>query len=126
MDTIATRIMQVVELTGGNMSDFARSIDVTPAYISKLKNKPESVPSTDVINKICEKHNVREAWLRRGEGPMKYPEADTDMAIIDDLLSDTDNFVANYIRAIYKTYKELPPEDQEVLRRFIRSLRDNQ
>lgn len=125
METIATRIMQVVELAGGNMSDFARSIDVTPAYISKLKNKPESVPSTDVINKICEVHNVREAWLRRGEGPMKYPDADADMSLINDLLEDTDNPVATGIKAIYKVYKELPDEDQEVLRRFIKSILDS-
>ena len=122
MDTIATRIMHVVEENGGNMSDFARNIEVTPAYISKLKNKPDSVPSTDVIKRICDKYNVREQWIRTGEGPMKLPEPEEDLELINDLLSDTPSSAADLIRNIWRTYRQLTPEHQKILDTFIATL----
>ena len=124
MDTIATRILQVVEENGGNMSDFARSIDVTPAYISKLKNKPDSVPSTDVIKRICDKYNVREQWIRTGEGPMKLPAPDGDLDYINRLLAGDDaktvQFIINFIRA----YNSLSLDDQRVIDKLIHTLTD--
>lgn len=125
METIATRIMELVEMNGGNMSDFARSIDVTPAYISKLKNKPESVPSTDVINKICARHNVREAWLRNGEGPMRHPEPGEDMGYLNALLAGDDADTVNFIKKFLLVYKTLTPDDRKVIEKLIRALLDD-
>lgn len=122
MDTIATRIMQVVEENGGNMSDFARNIEVTPAYISKLKNKPESVPSTDVIKRICDKYNVREQWIRTGEGPMKLPEPDEDMGYINRLLADDDVETFRFIQKFFRAYNDLSPADQKIIDNLIRTL----
>ena len=122
MDTIATRIMQVVEENGGNMSDFARNIEVTPAYISKLKNKPESVPSTDVIKRICDKYNVREQWIRTGEGPMKLPEPDEDMGYINRLLADDDVETFRFIQKFFRAYNDLSPADQKVIDNLIHTL----
>lgn len=69
METIATRIIKVCnERANGNMSDFARKIGVTPAYISKLKNEPDRVPSERTLSDICEKFNVDPTWLRTGVG----------------------------------------------------------
>ncbi len=69
MDNISTRIIKVVNKLGGNMSKFAREINVTPAYISKLGKQPEKCrPSDLVVNSICRKFNVNEDWLRTGAG----------------------------------------------------------
>ena len=125
MDTIATRIMQVVEENGGNMSDFARNIEVTPAYISKLKNKPDSVPSTDVIKRICDKYNVREQWIRTGEGPMKLPDPDEDLDYINRLLADDDADTVNFIKKFLRVYNTLTPSDRKVIEKLIRALLDN-
>ena len=122
MDTIATRIMQVVEESGGNMSDFARNIDVTPAYISKLKNKPDSVPSTDVIKRICDKYNIREQWIRTGDGPMRLPEPEEDLDYINDLLSGDSGEVVRFVHRFLRTYRELTPDRQKVMQDFIKSL----
>lgn len=122
METIAERIMQLVAESGGNMSEFARAIEVTPAYISKLKNKPDSVPSTDVINRICDKYKIREQWLRTGDGPMRIPKFDESLEIVNDLLSDTPSKAADLIRNIWQTYRQLPPEDQKILDNFIAAL----
>ena len=122
MDTIATRILQVVEENGGNMSDFARNIEVTPAYISKLKNKPDSVPSTDVIKRICDKYNVREQWIRTGEGPMKLPEPEENLDYINRLLADDDAETFRFITKFLRAYNDLSPADQKVIVNLIRTL----
>ena len=70
METISTRIMQVVEANGGNKSEFARRLNVTPADISKLCKNANSVPSDRTISDICHEFNVNELWLRTGEGEM--------------------------------------------------------
>lgn len=70
MATIAERIMLVVDAKGGNKSEFARKINVTPAYISKLGKFPDTVPSDRTIADICREFNVNETWLRTGEGEM--------------------------------------------------------
>lgn len=68
METIAERIIEVVNLNGGNMSAFARRINVTPAYISKLKNDPTRIPSDRTILDICNEFGINEEWLRYGTG----------------------------------------------------------
>lgn len=70
MDTIATRIIAVVETLGKSKSDFARCINVTPAYISKLGKQPQSIPSDRTISDICREFGVDEIWLRTGIGEM--------------------------------------------------------
>lgn len=74
MDTIATRVIDVCDRRAdGNMSAFARAIGVTPAYISKLKNEPDRMPSDRTIADICRVFSVREEWLRNGAGNMEEP-----------------------------------------------------
>ena len=68
MKTIAERVIELVNIKGGNMSEFARKIEVTPAYISKLKNEPTRVPSDLVIERICREFSVNRAWLETGSG----------------------------------------------------------
>lgn len=75
MDTIASRIIQLVEVSGGNKSEFARRLSVTPAYISKLSKQPDSVPSDRTIADICREFDVNEEWLRTGQGEMFKPKS---------------------------------------------------
>lgn len=68
MVSIADRIIQLVSLcSDGNMSEFARRLNVTPAYISKFKNKSDTIPSDRTISDICREFGVNEVWLRTGE-----------------------------------------------------------
>lgn len=69
METIGSRIIKVCEVkTNGNMSAFARELGVTPAYISKLKNEPDRIPSDRTLKDICAKFGVDLVWLYTGEG----------------------------------------------------------
>lgn len=102
MDTIASRIIQLVEVFGGNKSEFARKISVTPAYISKLSKQPESVPSDRTIADICREFNVSEEWLRTGEGEMFVQKTrDEELsAFFGDLLSGEPDFRRRFMAVL--------------------------
>lgn len=94
METISERIMKVVEKTGLSKSDFARKIDVTPAYISKLGKTPDATPSDRTIRDICRIFKVDEVWLRTGEGSMEMEMSRSDeiAAFMGDMLSSKPDF----------------------------------
>lgn len=73
MNEITGRIREVFEASGKTQSEFARSLNVTPAYIWKLLNKDEAVPSERLIDDICEKHHIRKEWLLHGTGDPEQP-----------------------------------------------------
>lgn len=70
METIADRIIKIVDATGGNKSEFARRICLSPAYISKIDKQRDIVPSDRTISDICREFSVSETWLRTGEEEM--------------------------------------------------------
>lgn len=75
METIAERILKLVETCAkGNMSTFARAVNVSPAYISKLKLHPELVPTDRVLDDICAAYNVNKDWLLTGTGDQHPPK----------------------------------------------------
>lgn len=75
METVAERIISVVDALKISKSEFARKINVTPAYISKLGKVPTSVPSDRTITDICREYSVSEEWLRTGEEEMFQPKS---------------------------------------------------
>lgn len=75
MGTVSERIIQAVDALAISKSEFARKINVTPAYISKLGKFPDSVPSDRTISDICREFNVSEEWLRTGAGDMFQPKS---------------------------------------------------
>lgn len=56
--------------------EFAEEIKLTQGHVSDIENKRKSV-SDRVIEIICLKFNIREDWLRTGDGEM-YQYTDTD------------------------------------------------
>lgn len=109
MDTIANRIMLVVEKTCKNKSEFARKVNVTPAYISRLGKHPELVPSDRTIIDICEKFNVREKWLREGKGEMFLElSKDAELASFVDsiLIAEKDDFKRRIVSIMAKMNAE--------------------
>lgn len=108
MDTIAERIAKVVDSVGVSKSNFARKINVTPSYISKLGKQPDSVPSDRTIADICREFNVNEGWLRTGEGEMFLqlkPDEEL-VAFFGDLLSGEPDFRRRLISVLSKLDSE--------------------
>ena len=82
MNTFSDRIDRLIQdRTGGNKSKFARQLNVTPAYISKLCKDKENIPSDRTIADICREFNVNEVWLRTGRGdPYIHLSRDEELA----------------------------------------------
>lgn len=117
------RIEQIIEAEKITKAAFAKKIGVSAPFITQLC-KGDANPSDRTVSDICREFHVRREWLETGEGPMKLPEPEADLEIINDLLSDTAGPMAELIRNIWRTYRQLPPEDQQILDNFIRSLRE--
>lgn len=111
METIAERVIQLVKLKGGNMSEFARKIEVTPAYISKLKNEPSRVPSDLVIERICREYAVDRTWLETGAGePFREKSREEELAaVFGSILAGQPSQKNAFISAVAQLPDELFP-----------------
>ena len=121
MTTFSDRLNQIISDSGLTKTAFAKRIEVSQGFVSQLCSGSFN-PSPRTISAICRGFNVSRDWLERGEGPMKLPEIDTDLAIINDLLADTASPTADLIRNIWRTYRQLTPEHQKILDNFIATL----
>ena len=115
MKTIAERIMEVVEEKGGNKSDFARKINVTPAYISKLGK--DCIPSDRTIADICREFNISELWLRTGEGePHIQRDEDEEFLEVTEQIHMSDD---DLIKRIIKAYWFMEDDEKAAIRKLI-------
>ncbi len=73
MNEITGRIREIFKNSHKSQADLARCLEVTPAYIWKLLNKDDAVPSERLINDICEKFHIRKEWLLNGTGDPEQP-----------------------------------------------------
>ena len=69
MNDLSDRILILLNVEQISRTEFAKMLNVTQAYVSKMINKG-AIPSDRLIEDICEKFNVREEWLRYGTGEM--------------------------------------------------------
>lgn len=121
MSTITERIMEIVEAEKINKSEFARRINVTPAYISKLGKNPNAIPSDRTISDICEKFKINELWLRTGEGEMKrILEGEDRFSLNIGKLQHTDNeTLIRWVNAIAETNPELLKDIEDFFKRLL-------
>lgn len=89
MEDIAFRISEIIKNDcNGNRSELARRINLAPAYVSQLCTGIRA-PSDRTILDICREFNVREEWLRNGNGEMKVPKSRGDE--IGDIVKSASN-----------------------------------
>ena len=121
MTTFSDRLNQIISDSGLTKTAFAKRIEVSQGFVSQLCSGSFN-PSPRTISAICREFNVSRDWLERGEGPMKLPEIDTDLAIINDLLSGDSDEVVRFVLRFMRTYRELTPDRQKVMQDFIATL----
>lgn len=88
MASINDRIKTLINSIGKTKTEIARTLDVTPAYLSKLIKT--GTPSDMFISNLCRNYNVDEEWLRTGEGEMFVIRSDEEeiAAFLGDVLSE--------------------------------------
>lgn len=88
MATINDRIKKLINSIGKTKTEIAKTLDVTPAYLSKLIKI--GTPSDMFISNLCRNYNVNEEWLRTGEGEMFVIQSNEEeiAAFLGDVLSE--------------------------------------
>ena len=126
METISQRIDFLISQLNITKTAFACKLKVTQPYISKLTNVG-GIPSDRLIDDICEKYNVNENWLRHGTGEIfkELPSEDETAIYVSELLEDEDNPLYVIITGIMKTYIQLDPDAQQVIKDFSTNLLNN-
>lgn len=62
-----TRISKIVRQSGLTKTDFAKRLNVSQPFVSKIC-AGDSIPSDRTIQDICREFGCNEVWLRTGEG----------------------------------------------------------
>lgn len=126
MENMNLRIEKLIEALDTTRTAFAKKINVTQPYISKLI-AGNGVPSDRLIEDICEKYDVNEDWLRTGKGDMfiELTEQQKVMKYTGLLLKDEDSVVANAIQALIVTYEQLDDTSKATLNKIIMQYIDN-
>lgn len=125
METIATRIIKLCDVLHISKSDFARRINVTPSYISKLSKSPESVPSDRTIADICREFHVSELWIRTGQGDMFVQRSLNEelTAMVNEIMNDTDeSFRKRFVAALL----QVPPDGWGVIEKMVNNLAESE
>ena len=125
--TQGDRIKKLRKELDCTLERFGKPLGVGKTAISKIE-KGENNLTEQMLLSICREFNVNQEWLRTGEGEMfiPVPEEDEVAAYVEDLLADDgENELYNLIKSIMRTYNELSPKSQEVLRDASKKLVEN-
>ena len=130
--SIATRTRELRKALGLTQQTFADRLGITRGAVSKY-DIDATDPSDAVISLICREFNVREAWLRDGEGEMfeqltededrarffgslsKESASPEVLAFIDALRKSSDDTIRaafQFVRNVYESYNALQKEKE--------------
>ncbi len=118
------RIKELRKTLGLTLEKFGERVGVTKVTISRIENNVNSV-TEQMFKSICREFNVNEEWLRDGSGEMFIIPEDETAALVSDLLEDSDNEFYQSILEVVRTYQQLSPTSQEVLREFGKKCLEN-
>lgn len=116
-----TRIDRVVKESGLTKTAFGKRIGIGQSMTSMICNGTAK-PSDRTIADICREFSVRREWLERGEGPMRYPQPDTDMELINALLAGEPAATVRFVKRFMRGYLQLTPDRQAVMDEVLEEL----
>ncbi|TGK16067.1 helix-turn-helix domain-containing protein [Leptospira kmetyi] len=111
------RLKRLIETLGVSQAEFARSIDLKPAFISDLINERAKSFSQESLVRLRTAHNVNPLWLIAGEGDMLI----ADVEAKSDAETDRYRNILRKIRArpqmenIVESLLEVPDGELEAL-----------
>lgn len=131
MRTANDRFKEIRKGLGKSQEEFGSILGISRAGVCDIEAGRRNVTEKHIkmltLQPVDGKY-INEEWLRSGEGePFKRLSKEEEIAsYVEDLLSDgTENPLYEIILEIMRTYSELTPKSQEVLRDFSRRLLDN-
>lgn len=117
-----SRIRKLRQQKALTQSEFGARIGVKGNTITNYENNLRN-PSDAIINSICREFNVREQWLRTGEGDMFNPinRDEEIMAFISSSLS-ADGEVAEFQKRLFTVLSRLSVEEWRLILDKIKEL----
>ena len=131
MENINERFRRLRELCKRTQTEWATILGLSRSGIADIEAGRRNVTDKHIrllcIEPIDGKY-INEEWLKTGEGdPFKKMSPEEEIAsYVSDLLEDnTRNPLYEIIKEIMRTYSELSPKSQEIIRDFSKRLMDN-
>lgn len=117
MMTINERISLCIKESGLRKTAFAKKINVTPSYVSRLASGTK-MPSERTITDICREFGINEEWLKFGNGEMRIEMTVEDeiAAFVANVVSGDSEFWKNFIVLLAR----MTPEERDVFERKVR------
>lgn len=131
MENINERFRRLRELCGKTQTEWASILGLSRSGVTAIESGQRSVTEKHIKFLCIEPINgkyINEEWLKTGDGePFKKmsPEEEVASYVSDLLEDDTENPLYEIIKEIMRTYSELSPKSQEVIRDFSQRLMDN-
>lgn len=125
--TQGERVKKVRKSKEMTMEKFGERLGVTRTAISNIEKGYRGL-TEQMLKAICREFSVNEEWLRTGDGDMslKLSEDEEIADLVSDVLEDgKNNAFYGIILEIIRTYNELSPRSQEVIRQFSEKLVEN-
>lgn len=125
--TQGERVKEVRKFRKMSMEQFGERLGVQKSAISKIEKGDRGL-TEQMLKAICREFNVNEEWLRTGDGdmPQKLSEEEEIADLVSDVLENgKNNEFYGIILEIIRTYNELSPGSQEVIKNFSKKLGEN-
>lgn len=125
--TQGERVKKVRKSKEMTMEKFGERLGVTRTAISNIEKGYRGL-TEQMLKAICREFNVDETWLRTGDGdmPQKLSEEEEIADLVSDVLENgKNNEFYGIILEIIRTYNELSPGSQEVIKNFSKKLGEN-
>lgn len=119
MDSINSRISEVIADSGLSKTEFSRRVNVSQSHVSRIVSGETGV-SDRTISDICRVFRVNETWLRTGAGEKyrKKARAEELAEIFADLEVD-DTVKARCIRTLAELPEEYFVQAMELGKKFL-------
>lgn len=128
METVNDRFRILRKECGKTQSEMGKVLGLSVSGVSEIEKGRRNVTEQHLIMLSNWKERfVNIDWLRTGEGEMfiELPEEDETAAIVYELLGPEKNELFDLILEVIRTYKELSPSSQQVMREFCKKYIEN-